>query len=46
MRLSAVIAWLLGLGLLAALVAFHDPAEILQAVAALKAWPVACSGAM
>jgi hypothetical protein len=38
MRLSAVIAWLLGLGLLAALVALHDPAEILQAVAALKAW--------
>lgn len=38
MRLSAIIAWLLGAALLGALVALHHPARVLDAVAALGAW--------
>lgn len=38
MRISAVIAWLLGVGLLAALVAVNDPVRVLEAVAALRGW--------
>ncbi|HUH84932.1 MAG TPA: lysylphosphatidylglycerol synthase domain-containing protein [Stellaceae bacterium] len=38
MRLSTFIAWLLGVGLLAALVAVNDPAQVLRAVARLRYW--------
>jgi putative membrane protein len=42
MRASTVVAWLLGVGLLAALVAFNDPAGVLAALTALGVWlPVA-----
>lgn len=38
MRVSTVIAWLLGAGLLAALVALNHPGQVLDAVAALRFW--------
>ena len=38
MRLSTVIAWLLGVALLATLIALNHPANILEAVAALRGW--------
>jgi putative membrane protein len=38
MRLPTVIAWLLGVALLAALVALNHPARVLDAVAALRLW--------
>lgn len=38
MRFSTIIAWLLGAGLLAALVALNHPGRVLDAVAALRAW--------
>jgi putative membrane protein len=42
MRASTVVAWLLGVGLLAALIALNDPAGVLAALATLGLWlPVA-----
>jgi putative membrane protein len=38
MRVSTIVAWLLGVGLLVALVALNDPARVLGAVAALRFW--------
>lgn len=38
MRLPTIIAWLLGTGLLAALLALNHPLRVLAALAALRAW--------
>jgi putative membrane protein len=38
MRLPALIAWLLGIGLLAGLVALNDPAEVFAGIGALRLW--------
>jgi putative membrane protein len=38
MRVSTIVAWLLGVGMLVALVALNDPLRVLGAVAALRFW--------